>query len=159
MVVGLQLLIILFSRGNVYLLGEAYAFGVIWSFVFNSLAMLVLRFKYQGERGWKVPPNLRIGNTEIPIGLASVCSGADLGGHREPVHQVGCHRERRSVYRGFFHGVHGQREGQPAQVRGGRPPDARAVSAIHRDTVRQESVGVRPGKFWWRCATTTPCTT
>ncbi len=53
-------------------LGEAYAFGVIWSFTFNSLAMLVLRWKYKGERGWKVPPNLRIGKREIPIGLISV---------------------------------------------------------------------------------------
>ena len=50
MVVALQLLTILASRGDVYVLGEAYAFGVIWSFVFNSLAMLVLRFKYKGER-------------------------------------------------------------------------------------------------------------
>jgi len=32
----------------------------------------VLRWKYHGERGWKVPPNIRIGNTEIPIGLLSV---------------------------------------------------------------------------------------
>jgi amino acid transporter len=72
MVVGLQLLTILASRGNVYLLGEAYAFGVIWSFTFNSLAMLVLRFKYKGERGWKVPPNITIAGQEIPIGLASV---------------------------------------------------------------------------------------
>jgi hypothetical protein len=54
------------------MLGEAYAFGVIWSFTFNSLAMLVLRWKYHGERGWKVPPNIRIGKTEIPVGLASV---------------------------------------------------------------------------------------
>src|SRR5207249_7577386 len=46
MVVGLQLVTILISRGNVYALGEAYAFGVLWSFVFNSLSMLVLRFKY-----------------------------------------------------------------------------------------------------------------
>ena len=67
-----RLLTILASRGNVYNLGEAYAFGVIWSFTFNSLAMLVLRFKYKGERGWKVPPNITIGGTEIPIGLASV---------------------------------------------------------------------------------------
>src|SRR5215467_10814394 len=59
LVVGLQLLTIIASRGDVYALGEAYAFGVIWSFTFNSLAMLVLRFKYKGERGWKVPPNLR----------------------------------------------------------------------------------------------------
>jgi hypothetical protein len=72
MIVGLQLFTILLSRGNVYVLGEAYAFGVIWSFTFNSLAMLVLRFKYKGERGWRVPPNIRIGKTEIPIGLLSV---------------------------------------------------------------------------------------
>jgi amino acid transporter len=68
----LQMITIIASRGNVILLGEAYAFGVIWSFTFNSLAMLVLRRKYHGERGWKVPPNLRIGKYEIPIGLFSV---------------------------------------------------------------------------------------
>jgi amino acid transporter len=72
LVVLLQVLTILASRGNVYVLGEAYAFGVIWSFTFNSLAMLVLRFKYKGVRGWKVPPNLTIGGYEIPIGLFSV---------------------------------------------------------------------------------------
>src|SRR5438128_500594 len=72
LVVLLQIFTIVASRGNVYWLGEAYAFGVIWSFTFNSLAMLVLRYKYKGERGWKVPPNLRIAGREIPIGLASV---------------------------------------------------------------------------------------
>jgi hypothetical protein len=68
----LQMFTIIASRGNVITLGEAYAFGVIWSFTFNSLAMLVLRWKYHGERGWKVPPNIRIGKTEIPVGLMSV---------------------------------------------------------------------------------------
>jgi amino acid transporter len=72
LVTGLQLFTIIASRGNVIALGEAYAFGVIWSFTFNSLAMLVLRWKYKGERGWKVPPNIRIGGKEIPVGLASV---------------------------------------------------------------------------------------
>ncbi len=72
LVFGLQMFTILVTRGNVITLGEAYAFGVIWSFTFNSLAMLVLRWKYHGERGWKVPPNLRIGNREIPLGLISV---------------------------------------------------------------------------------------
>jgi amino acid transporter len=72
LVFGMQMFTILVTRGNVIMLGEAYAFGVIWSFTFNSLAMLVLRWKYHGERGWKVPPNIRIGKTEIPIGLASV---------------------------------------------------------------------------------------
>jgi amino acid transporter len=72
MVFILQMFTIVVSRGNVITLGEAYAFGVIWSFTFNSLAMLVLRLKFHGERGWKVPPNLRIGKVEIPIGLLSV---------------------------------------------------------------------------------------
>ncbi|MBZ5523231.1 MAG: APC family permease [Acidobacteriia bacterium] len=72
LVTGLQLLTIILSAGDVYALGEAYAFGVIWSFTFNSLAMLVLRFKYKGERGWKVPPNIYIRGVEIPLGLASV---------------------------------------------------------------------------------------
>jgi amino acid transporter len=72
LIVGLQLLTIIASRGDVYALGEAYAFGVIWSFTFNSVAMLMLRFKYHGERGWKVPPNIRIGKVEIPLGLLSV---------------------------------------------------------------------------------------
>ena len=68
----MQMFTILVTRGDVIMLGEAYAFGVIWSFTFNSLAMLVLRWKYKGERGWKVPPNFKIGKTEIPVGLFSV---------------------------------------------------------------------------------------
>src|SRR5579863_232339 len=72
LVFGLQMFTIIASRGDVIMLGEAYAFGVIWSFTFNSLAMLVLRWKYHGERGWKVPPNIKIGKTEIPVGLFCV---------------------------------------------------------------------------------------
>jgi amino acid transporter len=72
LVFALQMFTIIASRGNVIMLGEAYAFGVIWSFTFNSLAMMVLRWKYKGERGWKVPPNITIGKTEIPIGVISV---------------------------------------------------------------------------------------
>jgi amino acid transporter len=72
MVFILQMSTIILSRGNIITLGEAYAFGVIWSFTFNSLAMLVLRWKYKGERGWKVPPNFRIGRFELPVGLLSV---------------------------------------------------------------------------------------
>ncbi len=72
LVAVMQLFTIIVTRGNVIMLGEAYAFGVIWSFTFNALSMLVLRWKYKGERGWKVRPNIRIGKTEIPIGLLCV---------------------------------------------------------------------------------------
>lgn len=65
----LQLITIFGSRGNVFILGEAYAFGVIWSFTFNAISTLVLRFKRPEAREWKVPVNIRAGRVEIPVGL------------------------------------------------------------------------------------------
>jgi amino acid transporter len=72
LIVILQLMAIIFSRGNTYLLGEAYAFGVIWSFSFNSLSMLVLRFRDKSQREWKVPINVKIADKEIPLGLGII---------------------------------------------------------------------------------------
>lgn len=72
LIVGLQLLTILISRGNMYVLGEAYAFGVVWSFSFKALAMVVLRFKDRNPREFKVPLNFRIGSIEVPFGLITV---------------------------------------------------------------------------------------
>jgi len=69
LIVGLQLLTIVLSLGNVYVLAALYAFGVIWSFAMKSIAVLVLRFTEPGNRAWKVPGNLHIGKTEIPVGL------------------------------------------------------------------------------------------
>jgi hypothetical protein len=69
LIVCMQLLTIVLSRGDVYQLAALYAFGVIWSFTMKSLAVLVLRFTEPGNRAWKVPGNLHIGKTEVPIGL------------------------------------------------------------------------------------------
>jgi len=69
LIVGLQLLTIILSRGNVYVLAGLYAFGVIWSFALKSLAVLVLRYTEPGNRQWKVPGNLHIGGRELPVGL------------------------------------------------------------------------------------------
>ena len=69
LIVCLQLLTIVLSRGDVYQLAALYAFGVIWSFTMKSLAVLVLRFTEPGNREWKVPGNLHIGKTEVPLGL------------------------------------------------------------------------------------------
>ena len=72
-IVGLQLFTIIASRGDVVLLGEAYAFGVVWSFAFNALAMMVLRFKAADRpRGFRVPLNIRIRGVELPIGLGLI---------------------------------------------------------------------------------------
>src|SRR5438552_5099694 len=72
LVVALQLLTIVLSRGDVFVLGEAYAFGVMWSFSMKGLAVLVLRYTEPGKREYKVPLNFRIGTTEIPLGLALI---------------------------------------------------------------------------------------
>jgi uncharacterized protein YjeT (DUF2065 family) len=72
LVVILQIATILISGGRVYVLGEAYAFGVVWSFAFKALGVLILRFTEPGERVWRVPFNLRIGRLEIPFGLGLI---------------------------------------------------------------------------------------
>jgi amino acid transporter len=72
MIVGLQLFTIIVSMGDVFLLGEAYAFGVVWSFVFQALSMMVLRFKRPQKREFKVPLNLTIRGIELPIGLGLI---------------------------------------------------------------------------------------
>ena len=72
LVVSLQLLTIVLSGGNIFILGEAYAFGVMWSFALKGLAVLVLRYKKPGEREFRVPFNVTIGSVEVPIGLGVI---------------------------------------------------------------------------------------
>ncbi len=68
LIVGMQLLTIFLSLGNVYVLAALYAFGVIWSFAMKSLAVLVLRFTEPGNREWKVPGNFTSGSAKSPSG-------------------------------------------------------------------------------------------
>jgi amino acid transporter len=65
----LQLVTILASQGQTYLLGEAYAFGIVWSFFLKALSVLVLRFQRKDQE-YKTPLNIRLGQYELPIGLA-----------------------------------------------------------------------------------------
>ncbi len=64
----LQVATIIASRGDVYLLGEAYAFGVVWSFFLKSMGVLALRYQ-RHDQEYKFPFNIRLGGVEIPIGL------------------------------------------------------------------------------------------
>jgi len=69
----LQIATIIASRGDVLLLGEAYAFGVVWSFALKALGVLVLRYQ-RHDQEYKFPFNIRLGRVEIPIGLAATTS-------------------------------------------------------------------------------------
>ena len=67
----LQIATIIGSRGDMTILAEAYAFGVVWSFFMKALGVLVLRYQ-RTDQEYKVPLNFRLGGREIPVGLAMI---------------------------------------------------------------------------------------
>ena len=71
-IVILQIITIFISRGDVTFLANLYAFGVIWSFAMNGLAVLVLRYTNPGQREFQVPFNFTIGGKQVPVGLALI---------------------------------------------------------------------------------------
>jgi amino acid transporter len=72
MIAVLQIITVILTRGNIQLLGDAYAFGIIWSFGMQGLSVLVLRYKQPEEPEWKVPLNFRIAGREFPLGLGLI---------------------------------------------------------------------------------------
>src|SRR5260221_536735 len=68
-VVALQVITIIISRGDVTFLANLYAFGVIWSFAMNGLAVLVLRYTKPGHRDFQVPFNFYVRGVQVPVGL------------------------------------------------------------------------------------------
>jgi amino acid transporter len=68
-VVALQVITIIISRGHVTFLANLYAFGVIWSFAMNGLAVLVLRYTKPGHRDFQVPLNFYVRGVQVPVGL------------------------------------------------------------------------------------------
>jgi len=101
LVVVLQLLTIILSRGDIFILGEAYAFGVMWSFSMKGLAVLVLRYKQPGKRDFRVPLNFTMGNVEIPSVWPDY-SDALCPEHHESFHQASGNHCRRGITIIFF---------------------------------------------------------
>src|SRR6267154_1433719 len=73
-IVVLQIITIFISRGDVTFLANLYAFGVIWSFAMNGVAVLVLRYTNPGQREFQVPLNFTIRGVQIPVGLGLITS-------------------------------------------------------------------------------------
>lgn len=69
MVCFMQIVVILLSRGKLYMIGQAYAFGVLWSFVFTLVSIVVLRFKErETKRKFLMPLNIKFDHYLIPVG-------------------------------------------------------------------------------------------
>ena len=71
-VVFLQIVTIIISRGDVTFLANLYAFGVIWSFAMNGLSVLVLRYTRPGHRDFQVPLNFTVRGVQVPVGLGLI---------------------------------------------------------------------------------------
>ena len=72
LVVFFQIVTIIASRGDVTFLANLYAFGVIWSFTMQGIAVLVIRYTHPGDREYRVPLNFHLFGKEIPLGLALI---------------------------------------------------------------------------------------
>jgi amino acid transporter len=146
LIVGLQLLTIILSRGNVYVLAGLYAFGVIWSFALKSLAVLVLRFTEPENRQWKVPGNFHIGGTEIPLGLIAISavllitalvnfftkSEATIAG---------------VLFSAVFFGLFTYSEHRVAKERHGKPENLDQFRVYGNQELGSGALGVRPGNI------------
>ena len=85
LIAGLQLVTILASRGDVILLGEAYAFGVVWSFVFNTLSMVVLAIQKARTAGIRRAAQHSNRQYLLPDRIGTRFSNSRSRGDRQPV--------------------------------------------------------------------------
>jgi amino acid transporter len=144
LIVVLQLLTILLTHGNVFILAGLYAFGVIWSFSFMSLAVVVLRYKDPGNREWRVPGNLKIFGKEVPLGLMVVSvvlfttalvnlftkSEATIAG---------------VTFSAIFFGIFTYSEHRVSKARVGKPEGLAQFRVYGNQDMDSNALGVRPG--------------
>jgi amino acid transporter len=146
LIVGLQILTIVLSRGNVYLLAALYAFGVIWSFAMKSIAVLVLRFTEPGNRAWKVPGNLHIGKTEFPVGLILISAVLLITAvvnlftkYQATIAGV--------IFSGVFFTIFTLSEHHVAKERHGKPEQLDQFRVYGNQELGSGAMGVRPGNI------------
>ncbi len=144
LIVILQVLTIILTRGNVFILAGLYAFGVIWSFAFMSLAVVVLRYKNPGNREWRVPGNITLFGREIPIGLfiistvlfitalVNLCtkSEATIAG---------------VIFSGVFFGIFTYSEHRVSKTNKGKPEGLAHFRVYGNEELGSNELGVRPG--------------
>ena len=144
LIVCLQLLTIVLSRGDVYQLAALYAFGVIWSFTMKALAVLVLRFTEPGNREWKVPGNLHIGKTEIPIGLMAISAVLFI---TAVVNLFTKYQATIAglIFSGVFFTIFTVSEHHVAKERHGKPEQLDQFRVYGNQELGSGAMGVRPG--------------
>ena len=147
LIVGLQLLTIVITRGNVFTLAGLYAFGVVWSFALMALAVLVLRYTEPSKREWRVPGNIPLGNgRELPLGVILIATvlfitalvnfftkyTATIGG---------------VAFSLVFFAIFTYSERRVAKARAGKPESLDQFRVYGSEQPETETLGVRPGNI------------
>jgi amino acid transporter len=146
LIVSMQLLTILLSRGDVYMLAALYAFGVIWSFAMKALAVLVLRYTEPENRQWKVPGNLYVGGREIPLGLIAISAVLLMTA------LVNLFTKSQATIAGVafslaFFAVFTYSEHRVARERHGKPENLDQFRVYGNQELGSGALGVRPGNI------------
>ena len=146
LIVLMQLVTIIASRGNVYILAALYAFGVIWSFALKSLAVLVLRYTEPQNRQWKVPGNLHIGGKEVPLGLIAISAVLLLTA------LVNLFTKSEATiagvaFSGVFFAIFTLSERHVTKLRHGKPENLDQFRVYGNQELGSGALGVRPGNI------------
>jgi amino acid transporter len=144
MVVGFQILTILASRGDVTFLANLYAFGVIWSFTMQGVAVLVMRYTHREDREYRVPLNFRLLGRDVPFGLALITLILFL------IAVVNLFTKPEATVAGLIFsvvmfGVFVVSERITHRNRGGAHVEMDQFNVAAREELTRQSVGVRPG--------------
>ena len=146
MVVGFQIVTIIASRGDVTFLANLYAFGVIWSFTMQGIAVLTMRYTHREEREARVPLNFRLFGKEIPLGLALITLTLFL------IAVVNLFTKPDATIAGLIFsfvmfGVFTVSERVTQKRRGGAHVEMDQFNVAAREELTRQSVGVRPGSI------------
>jgi amino acid transporter len=147
LVVGMQLLTILITGGNVFTLAGLYAFGVVWSFAMMALAVLVLRYTEPAKREWKVPLNIPLGNgRELPLGVILIgivlLITALVNFFTKVEATIGG-----VTFSLFFFALFTYSERRVARKRAGKPESVDQFRVYGNEEPANETLGVRPGNI------------
>src|SRR5437899_801338 len=147
LVVGLQLLTIILTRGNVFTLAGLYAFGVVWSFSMMALAVLVLRYTEPAKREWKVPGNIPLGRgRELPLGVILIATVLFITA------VVNFFTKYQATIGGVsfslvFFALFTYSERRVARQRAGKPESLDQFRVYGNEEPAGETLGVRPGNI------------
>jgi amino acid transporter len=147
LVVGMQLLTIVLTRGDVFTLAGLYAFGVVWSFAMMALAVLVLRYTEPTKREWKVPGNIPLGKgRELPLGVILIATVLFITA------LVNFFTKYQATIGGvtfslIFFALFTYSERRVARERAGKPESLDQFRVYGNEEPENETLGVRPGNI------------